>query len=53
MKTIKLPKNMNEINNSLPKRYLERTLREEEMMKNDEYETSKATFYKSIMEKNY
>ena len=54
MRTIKLPKNMSEINNNLPKRYLEKTLREEEMMENDEYETVKQTFYKSIMnsEKN-
>ena len=50
MKTIKLPKDMNEINRNLPKRYLEKTIREEEMMKNDDYEMSKATFYKSIME---
>ena len=54
MRTIKLPKNMSEINNNLPERYLEKTLREEEMMENDEYETVKQTFYKSIMnsEKN-
>ena len=50
MKTIKLPKNMSEINNNLPKKYLEKSLREEEMMKNDEYETVKQSFYKSIIE---
>ena len=50
MQTIKLPKNMSEINKNLPKRYLERTLNEEEMMQNDEYETLKQTFYKSIMD---
>ena len=49
MKTIKLPKNMSEINNNLPKKYLEKSLREEEMMKNDEYETVKQSFYKSII----
>ena len=50
MKTIKLPKNMADINSNLPKKYLERSLREEEMMKNDEYETVKQSFYKSIIE---
>ena len=50
MKTIKLPQNMADINNNLPKRYMERTLREDEMMENDEYETEKQTFYKSIMD---
>ena len=50
MQTIKLPRNMIEINKNLPKRYLDKTLRQEEMMKNDEYETVKQSFYKSIME---
>ena len=50
METIKFPINMNEINQKLPKRNFEKSLREDEMMKNDEYETVKQSFYKSIKE---
>ncbi len=49
MGTIKIPRNMMEINNNLPKRYLEKQKREEEMMKNDEFETAKHTFYQTLM----
>ena len=49
MQTIKIPRNMKEINNNLPKKYIERTKREEEMMKNDEFETAKHTFYQTLM----
>ena len=49
MGTIKIPRNMMEINNNLPKRYLEKQRREEEMMKNDEFETAKHTFYQTLM----
>ena len=49
IKTIKLPRNMNEINKQLPKkRYAKK--RQEEMMMNDEYETKKAGFFKQVME---
>ena len=43
MQTIKLPRNMKDINSKLPKK---RYKPEDDMMKNDEYETTKATFYK-------
>ena len=44
IKTIKLPLNIKEINSKLPKK----RYREEEMMKNDEYETMKDTFIKEM-----
>ena len=50
METIKFPININEINKKLPKRNFEKSIREDEMMKNDEYETVKQSFYKSIKE---
>ncbi len=43
METIKLPRNLREINSKLPKN---RYMAEDEMMENDEYETIKATFFK-------
>ena len=49
IKTIKLPVNIKEINNKLPK---QRYNPEEEMMKNDEYETMKQTFFRELKEKN-
>ena len=49
IKTIKLPINIKEINNKLPK---QRYNPEEEMMKNDEYETMKQTFFQNLKEKN-
>ena len=45
MKTIKLPRNMKDINSKLPKK---RYKPEDEMLQNDEYETTKATFYKEL-----
>ena len=47
METIKLPRNMKDINSKLPKK---RYKPEDEMMKNDEYESTKATFYKELKE---
>ena len=44
METIKLPRNMKDINSKLPKKRYKPE--DDDMMKNDEYETSKATFYK-------
>lgn len=49
IKTIKLPRNLKDINKELPKkRYAKK--RQEEMMMNDEYETKKADFFKKILE---
>ena len=49
IKTIKLPRNLKDINKELPKkRYTKK--RQEEMMMNDEYETKKADFFKKILE---
>lgn len=45
IKTIKLPLNIKEINSKLPKK---RYNPEEEMMKNDEYETMKQTFFQNL-----
>ena len=45
METIKLPRNLKDINSKLPKK---RYRAENEMMENDEYETMKATFFKEI-----
>ena len=42
METIKLPRNLKDINSKLPKK---RYRQENEMMANDEYETMKATFF--------
>ena len=48
MKTIKLPRNMREINLQLPHRkYEEKNKIEEEMLNNDEYEITKQTFFKT------
>ena len=49
IKTIKLPRNMNDINKQLPKKRYKKK-KEEEMMANDEYETKKADFFKKAME---
>ena len=49
IKTIKLPINIKEINSKLPKK---RYNLEEEMMKNDEYETMKQTFFQNLKENN-
>ena len=49
METIKLPRNLKDINSKLPKK---RYRPEDEMMKNDEYETMKATFFKEFKEQN-
>lgn len=50
MKTIKMPRNLKEINKALPmKRY--NVKQREEMMENDEYETMKNGFYKEKKEK--
>ena len=48
IKTIKIPKNISQINKQLPKkRYeLKQNNNKEEMFKNDEYEYSKGNFYK-------
>ena len=45
METIKLPRNLKEINSKLPKK---RYRSEDEMMENDEYETMKATFFQEV-----
>ena len=48
MKTIKLPRNMREINLQLPhKKYEEKNKIKEEMLSNDEYEITKQTFFKT------
>ena len=55
MKTIKLPRNMNEINNNLPeKRYGKKQKKKnrEEMMMNDEYETQKTQFFQTLKIQN-
>ena len=49
IKTIRLPLNIKEINSKLPKK---RYNPEEEMMKNDEYETMKQTFFQNLNEEN-
>ena len=49
IKTIKLPLNIKEINSKLPKK---RYNPEEEMMKNDEYETMKQTFFQNLNKEN-
>ena len=49
METIKLPRNMKDINSKLPKK---RYRPEDEMMENDEYETMKATFFKEVKKQN-
>ena len=48
IKTIKIPKNVSQINKQLPKkRYeLKQNRNKEEMLNNDEYEYSKSNFYK-------
>ena len=48
METIKMPKNLKDINKNLPKK---RYRPEDEMMKNDEYETMKATFFQELKKK--
>ena len=47
IKTIKLPKNLNEINRALPKKRYKNN--EREMMENDEFETKKADFFKNAL----
>ena len=47
IKTIKLPKNLNDINRALPKKRYKNI--EKEMMENDEFETKKAEFFKNAM----
>ena len=49
METIKLPRNLKDINSKLPKK---RYRPENEMMENDEYETMKATFFKELKKQN-
>ena len=46
MKTIKIPKNISQINLQLPKKQYSREKNLEQMMENDEYETAKQTFYR-------
>ena len=46
MKTIKIPKNISQINLELPKKQYSREKNIEQMMENDEYETAKQTFYR-------
>ena len=46
MKTIKIPKNISQINLQLPKKQYSREKNMEQMMENDEYETAKQTFYR-------
>ena len=48
MKTIKIPKNISQINLQLPQKQYSREKNKniEEMMENDEYETAKQTFYR-------
>jgi NIMA (never in mitosis gene a)-related kinase len=48
IKTIKLPKNLNDINRALPKKRYKNNI-EREMMENDEFETKKAGFFKEAM----
>jgi len=49
METIKLPRNLKDINSKLPKK---RYRAENEMMQNDEYETMKSTFFKQFGNNN-
>ena len=46
MKTIKIPKNISQINMQLPKKQYSKEKNMEQMMENDEYETAKQTFYR-------
>ena len=46
MKTIKIPKNISQINLQLPQKQYSKEKNIEQMMENDEYETAKQTFYR-------
>ena len=46
MKTIKIPKNINQINSQLPRKQYSKEHNIEQMMKNDEYETAKQNYYR-------
>ena len=48
IKTIKLPSKVKDINRVLPHNKKSKIKREEEMMKNDEFETMKATMFKQV-----
>ena len=46
MKTIKIPKNVSQINSQLPQKQYSKEHNIEQMMKNDEYETAKQNYYR-------
>ena len=46
MRTIKIPKNFNQINLQLPQKQYSKEHNIEQMMKNDEYETAKQNYYR-------
>ena len=46
MKTIKIPKNISQINLQLPQKQYSKEKNIEQMLENDEYETAKQTFYR-------
>ena len=46
MKTIKIPKNISQINSQLPQKQYSKEHNIEQMMKNDEYETAKQNYYR-------
>ena len=52
IKTIILPSKVKDINRILPHNKKPKVKREEEMMKNDEYETMKATMFKQVTQDN-
>jgi NIMA (never in mitosis gene a)-related kinase len=52
IKTIILPSKVKDINRILPHNKKPKVKREEEMMKNDEYETMKATMFKQVSQEN-
>ena len=52
IKTIKIPSKVKDYNKILPHNKKPKVKREEEMMKNDEYETMKATMFKQVSQEN-
>ena len=53
LKTIRIPKNISQVNKNLPEKQYSKIDMMEEMLENDEYETAKRTFYKIDENENY
>ena len=53
MKTIKIPKNISQINSQLPQKQYSKEHNIEQMMKNDEYETAKQNYKKKKIQINF